>query len=130
MTQFPPDDEKLIQFLKQYRPLPPAHGEHLEEQLIKLIEGQPKLSLGFSPRWWWMIPSILVATLLVAWGSSRQLSPSPQIAATSGELEDFLVDSWNGSMELHYLNSQTNTSNLDWLILADPESESEHLLQR
>ena len=118
MTRFS-DDEKLIAFLKQYRPLPPSLATNLEDKLIQKIQQEPRLSNRKFPWLFWAIPSAIAASLLLVWGGSRWGQTSPQIAVNSHEIEGFIVETWEGSMEENSLNSSHATLLSDLLLMND-----------
>ena len=125
MTQFLNDDEKLITFLRQNRPVPPPPGVQAEKQLMKLIEKQ---LIPWRPKrrhLVWAIPGACAASLLLVWGSYRWLNPAPEIAADSAELEAFVIDSWNGAMGETSTSSPGDSLETDWLLLVNPEPESQ-----
>jgi hypothetical protein len=99
MRQFPnpnPDkDEKLVQFLRHYRPIAPPPPSDLEKRVMAMVQ-QNSRSSPMSPRLW-IIPSAIAAVLCLAWGGSRWLEPTPNFASQesqSQELAAFLVDNW------------------------------------
>jgi len=99
MRQFPnhnPDkDEKLVQFLRHYRPITPTPPSDLEKRVMAMVQQNPRSS-PMSPRLW-IIPSAIAAVLCLAWGGSRWLEPTPNFASQesqSQELAAFLVDNW------------------------------------
>ncbi len=116
----PKDDEKLVEFLKEYRPLPPPPKSSLEDELIELIESEPVIS-GYSAHWRWLLPSTLAASLVLFLGMYRVLSPTPQMAQVSPEeLEGFLVESWTGIVGEPLTPMTAHTApESTWLSLAD-----------
>lgn len=125
MTRFShdDDDDKLINFLSQYRPVPPPASPQLEEELIKRIKQEPMAS-KYSYHWFWVLPGAMAATLLMIWGGDRWLRPSPQIAGNPEELETFLMDSWTLATEDTSYTSEINNSNIYWLTFADSQLET------
>ena len=122
MTQFPNDDQKLVAFMRQNRPVPPPAADNLEAQLMELVERQPISSRRQHTPFIWAVPSAIAAGLLLTWGSYRLLNPSPNFNAA--ELETFLVNNWNGAISETSLASQTDTTETDWLLLADLHTDS------
>ena len=99
MRQFPnpnPDkDEKLVQFLRHYRPIAPSPSQDLETRVMRMVQ-QNSRSLPLNRRFW-MIPSVIAAIACLGWGASRWLEPTPNFASQeyqSQELAAFLVDNW------------------------------------
>ncbi|MGK7872592.1 MAG: hypothetical protein AB4426_04565 [Xenococcaceae cyanobacterium] len=125
MTKFPNEDEKLVAFLRQHRPVPPPAAANFEEQLMmELVQRQPIPSQGKRYPFLWAVFSAIAAGLLLTWGGYRLLNHSPQIAADTDELETFLVNNWNAAIGETSFESQTYSSEADWLLLADPETDS------
>lgn len=105
-------DEKLVGFLKQYRPNSPEAAPDFEQKLLAAIDrneaaarkrnylgdsqftGSHKKSgiFGF-PKW--VFPSAIAAGLLVFWSGYRVLV-TPQKADEAAHLEAFLVNNWEG----------------------------------
>ncbi|MGF1482690.1 MAG: hypothetical protein ACFB4I_24985 [Cyanophyceae cyanobacterium] len=87
-----PDDERLIHFLQQHRPVPPSGKHNQEEQLMALVERRTKPRLSR-----WIVPGAIATSLL--WGGARFLSPPLQTAKETEPLEIFLTNSWNNLLE-------------------------------
>ena len=125
MKQLPDyqNDEQLVAFMRQYRPVPPAAEDNLETKLMQMVQQQPRQKkLVSSPLW--IVPSAIAASILLLWGGYSILRPSSQLAkAKDADLEVFLVDSWNGSMKTNML-SYANTPEADWYLLTNPETET------
>ncbi|WP_013320473.1 hypothetical protein [Gloeothece verrucosa] len=130
------NDDSLVQFLSQYRPVPPPASVQLEERLIKRIEKEPMDSAN-SFDWFWVLPSAMTALLLMVGVSYRWFRASPDLAKQPESiptryqtLETFVIDSWDGATEDSSYLSGTNNSNLYWLNFADsqPETQSSHLM--
>jgi hypothetical protein len=143
MTLLPPDnDQNLVNFLKQYRPLPPPARANLEECLMQQAERIPTRS-RYQTHLQWLIPTAIAACGLVAWGSYRWFNPNPQMIFTtensasvatkvgesdifirqtsvsSEELETFLIESWTGAMGYTTSESPVVSSDLSWYTLVD-----------
>lgn len=123
MTEFPDEnDERVVSFLKQYRPLPPPPSPNLEGELMRRIERKPIAAKSSAPLLW-IIPGVITVCVALVWSSSRWFNPSPKIAAHPEELEAFLIDTWTGVMEetpSSFQNSQNQSSEITWLTLAEP----------
>lgn len=74
----------------------------------------------------WVIPSAIVAGLLITWSSSNFLRPTPQPSANVAELETFLVNNWEGVMH----DSLTETPESSWLQLDSLENNSSSTTSR
>jgi hypothetical protein len=96
MTFLPPEeDHTLINFLRENRPLPPT-SPHLEARIMQQISQEKPLNSGLPL---WLLPGTLICTLALGWGIYRTWrNPQPQIAAHPQEIENFVVESWQGSV--------------------------------
>jgi hypothetical protein len=97
MSKVPDKDPKLSDFLRQYRPVPPTASTDLEARLMESLpphQGRPYFS-SFR----WTIPAI-AASLLFAWTGYRYFQPSWQYGAIAQELEIFLIDNWDETLEM------------------------------
>lgn len=124
MIQLPhDDDEQLVNFLKQHRPLPPNANPHMEGQLMELIRREP-VSLPKQPSSiLWFLFSAIAASLLLIFGSYRWFNAAPKMTTTSDlELEAFLMESWDTSIGEATPNFQTTSSDSEWIIMAEPQS--------
>lgn len=100
MSHLPPDDDRLIEFMYQYRPAAPPAAADLEQRVMQGIEIIPqqlaKESI-FPIRRNWLFSGALAASLLIAIVSGyRLLTPATQSEAELASLEAFLVESWDG----------------------------------
>lgn len=97
MNKFLPDDDRdLVSFLQQHRPLPPTNS-HLESQIMDLVQQQPRKTLPKSSILWF-IPGAIAMGLVMTW-NQRLLEPTPQLVRDNLNLELFLVDSWQATIE-------------------------------
>ena len=97
MNKFLPDDDRdLVSFLQQHRPLPPTNP-HLESQIMDLVERQPRKKVKKSGKLW-AIPGAIAMGLVITW-NQRLLKPTPQLVRDNLNLELFLVDSWEATIE-------------------------------
>ena len=120
MRKFPPDDDKLVAFIREYRPMPPPSSVNLEQQLIGMVKKTPICEQQSDKRRW-LISGACMVSLLLFWVGWRWSAPQPQVAVTTEELETFLVESWQTTFvdsmsPLQYVN---NGSELDWTVLGD-----------
>lgn len=120
MSQIPQDDDKLVAFLRQHRPVPPTAKTNMETQLMELVD-RSSLSRDRHCPLFWMISGLVTSSLLLVFASYRALNSSPQIANNSAELETFLIEGWNGVLEPRNVTSSTPTLESDWSVLADPQ---------
>ena len=125
-------DEKLVSFLKQYRPNSPEAAPDFEHKVLAAIDrneaaarkrnylgdsqftGSQKKSgiFGFAK---WMFPSAIAAGLLVFWSGYRVLITA-QKADEAAHLEAFLVNNWEG-----VLNDSHGENSPEFAVTADTE---------
>lgn len=126
MTQFPPDDQPLVDFLRQHRPLPPPPALDLEQRLLATLgeTPQPKGTTVLersravvsrssrSARSLWLVPPAIVAGLLVTWTAERFWLPSNPSPAEVSSLEAFMENNWQGSVthEPEFDSGPTNSN--------------------
>lgn len=124
MTHLPHDDEPLIQFLKQHRPIPPPTAISVEKQLMQGVAREPYLSSDKRLSLLWLIPSAIAAAGLATWLGWKGTHSSFGIATQPKELESFVIESWNGSLEeLSYTPKETKLEN--WLFLEESDTKLE-----
>lgn len=106
------DDQNLVAFLQQYRPIPPPASASTEAELMELIDTEEsRNSLKIKP-------IIAIASSAIICGifslvGYRSFNPS----YTNAQLESFMVNSWDGTVE--------QTSDRDLLLLGDREIDSD-----
>lgn len=128
MTQLPPDDKQLQEFLRKHCPTPPPAADDLEEQLMKAIAqqtGDRQANLANTSqntkfvkpnriRRMWTGRSAIAAGLLMAMSGYHILMLSTD-TARSANLDAFMENNWNEVVgdrpaSLH------NTTPLDWML--------------
>jgi hypothetical protein len=123
MNRFPEDDERLVAFLKEYRPVPPKARSNAESQLMELVTREPPPPARHSHQFFWIVSSAVTGSLLLAVGGYRWLNPSPQFANNPEELETFVVDSWSGAMgDSPVAVPAQRTAESEWYFLSEPEA--------
>lgn len=93
----PPQDDKLIAFLKQHQPLCPPSPPLFEEQLMEIIARSPR-KISSRPKHLGVITLMAICAGL-GFGLSKINSPQPQLAEqlTDREREEivsYLLDDW------------------------------------
>ena len=114
-----PEDDKVVNFLRRYRPSLPPRPIDEEEQLMQMIRGERPVN---SPKLLPLLGLITGITALSAliFASSRWSDPHPQLSQISDEqLEAFLVDSWNHSIAPPIAASSVYSS--PWMSLNEPQ---------
>lgn len=126
MTRLPDDDQPLIQFLKQNRPIPPATPNLVEKQLMQWVVKKRRVS-SKSILVRWLIPGAIATAGLVTWQLWKSSPSTQQMATQPEELESFVIDSWNGANEqLSYATTPNHPENV-WLMLeSQPYSTSKN----
>lgn len=94
-----PEDDKVVNFLRQYRPSLPVSESDREEQLMLIItqsaKVKPKRALP-------LLGTItgFAALLTLIFASYRWFNPTPQTTTISDEeLEAFLLESWSNTVD-------------------------------
>jgi hypothetical protein len=125
--QLPQDDEKLVAFVRRYRPVPPPAAINLEQQLMSLVE-KNALNCQKKTKLRCLVPAACAAGLLLAWGGYNWFASQqqPQFAASpqEEELETILVESWQGTVGEPTNAFQPVSAEADWLALADFQNKS------
>lgn len=111
------DDRQLLQFLKQYQPLPPPPVPDAEAQLMAIITKDPAPKPRSPTQIVWIFPVAIAAGIVVLWGKNTPLQPTPEVATDDNSvlvsnnaelttiedfddqaLEAFLQDCWFASL--------------------------------
>jgi hypothetical protein len=119
MKKFDESDRNLVNFLQSNRPISPAEAIDLEEQIIELVDREDVLARQKSERFFWAIPSAILAGVFIGWGSYRSLIPQTQISVTNDELEIFLVNSWNNGVGKNASDPYLETTPVNSLVTLD-----------
>jgi len=114
-----PEDDKVVNFLRRYRPSLPPRPIDEEEQLMQMIRGERPVTWPKSlPLLGWITGITALSVLIVA--SYRWSDPHPQLGQISDEqLEAFLVESWNHSIAPPIAASSVYSS--PWMSLNEPQ---------
>lgn len=113
MTQQPTDGDRLVDFLRQHRPLPPPPDLDLEQQIMSAIAEKPRFEERRSRRLVLIAPAI-AALVLIAWVGKSLLMPPTPTAAELASLEAFLENTWNdepSDTSLDLVDPSDSTSN-------------------
>lgn len=86
------DDERLVEFLHQYRPDVPPASPDLEQKIICAVTTSPQKSHKQRS---WLVPSAVAAGLLIAWTGYRSLMPA-NFSTAQASLDAFLESNWDG----------------------------------
>ena len=101
MKKFFQDDEQdLVSFIRQHRPLPPSQNPHLENQVMELINQTS--SKQSQENYFTLITTLsgtIVVGLVVTWSSSRWNQQIPQIVIDQDTVETFLINTWENTID-------------------------------
>jgi hypothetical protein len=93
-----PEDDKVVNFLRRYRPSLPPRPIDEEEQLMQMIREEKPVTSPKSLPLLGLITGITALSALI-FASYRWSHPHPQLGQISDEeLEAFLVESWDYSI--------------------------------
>jgi hypothetical protein len=120
------DDQNLVKFVKQNRPLPPSNNHFVETQLMNIISKENQHSSRLNHSLFWVVPSAIATGLLLMSGSVIKNNLSPQIAHESENLETFMVNSWQGSLSESIDNQQFYNPEKGWFLLTEDNLSSSH----
>lgn len=130
MTRLPHDDQPLIQFLKQNRPIPPTTPNLVEKQLMQWVVKERRVSSSKPILVRWLISGAIATAGLVTWQLWKSSPSTQQMATQPEEIESFVIDSWNGTNEqLSYATTETQLENA-WLMLEESYSTSKNKTNR
>jgi hypothetical protein len=114
-----PEDDKVVNFLRRYRPSLPPRPIDQEEQLMQMIRGEKPVTSPKSLPLLGLITGITALSALI-FASYRWSHPHPQLGQISDEeLEAFLVESWNHSIAPPIAASSVYSS--PWMSLNEPQ---------
>jgi len=93
-------DDRLVEFLHQYRSCPPPEAMDLEDRILQDLPGlDPGKTVTRSRRKVWVGMAIAASAVLAIGGYTRwstQLATQPLSAEEIASLDQFLQDSWQG----------------------------------
>jgi hypothetical protein len=111
-----PDDDRLVDFLRHHRPVPPPAPPALEAQIMAHLEPLPPPALRHQRRRW-ALPATAAALVLGvgSWVAWRATIPSFQ-TATGSDVDAFLADTWYSSAYGDEVRLPLDTTQPDWLV--------------
>lgn len=115
------NDSELQRFLRHNKPIAPTNPTNFEEKLFNLIENEPQFKRQKLPLKI-VFPSAMAASLLLIIGGYSLINPPPKLAENDEEIERFLVNSWDSTIQGTYINHQ-NTPEGEWLMLTNYQSK-------
>ncbi|BAY31842.1 hypothetical protein NIES2107_37280 [Nostoc carneum NIES-2107] len=100
MTQFPDDEQNLVNFLRQHRPPVPPAAPDLEQQILQQVQTFAVKPQRHLPRLW-LVPPAIAASLVAAVVSYKVFAPAKPSAAELANLEAFIDSNWQGTVSEH-----------------------------
>jgi hypothetical protein len=115
MNQLPEEDENLIIFLRQNRPVSPPASSNFEQKLMNAIDDRQQQNKRNNYFIWSIASAILVAFGIYWFGVDRSYRVADNLDNT--EIENVLFGSWQEVDESSYLPQDNNISEADWLLI-------------
>lgn len=104
--------ENFVDFLRKNRPVPPHPQFDLEHQLMESIDVQSTQERRRRYKFNWTIPSAIATGVLF---TSVSLNwKTPRIAIEPNDLEIFLVNNWNYTLNNHHNYTVLDESETGW----------------
>ncbi|MDJ1172075.1 hypothetical protein PMG71_21850 [Roseofilum sp. BLCC_M154] len=95
-------DDRLVEFLHQYRPCPPPEAKGLEDQILQEIQSlHPESPRGQRRRKVWFFGAIAASLILGIGGYARwstQMASQPLSEEEIASLDRFLQTTWEGTV--------------------------------
>ena len=120
MSQFPKDDQELIYFLQQYRPLPPPADCDLEKQIYIRVSHESQHRRY--PKLRWLVPTIITTSVLGIWGAYNLIKPSEyeqfvyqSQTIETAETENFMVSTWEETINTSPWENQDQSVYYQWI---------------
>ncbi len=122
MTKLPDrEQQNLVNFLRENRPIPPHCECNLEQKLMDSIGKQSRKNSKYSSNLIWTIPgAIATGFLFTSVGLSLK---TPQVVIKASELDRFLVNSWNDTIESGNF-AILNEQDTEWLFTTVQQPET------
>ena len=119
MTNLPDDDRNdLISFLRQNQPTAPDARLNLEQQIFDSLEPRTDNKNSYAK---WTIPgAIATGFIFTSIGLGFR---TPRVAIEPKDLENFMVENWQTTLDSQTHNKARETEAY-WLLLTTPPSES------
>ena len=114
------NQNNLVFFLRQNKPIPPQAYPDLEQTIIDSLEPRKLKERKYYKTVTWTIPSAIATGFLFTTVSFTVRTP--RIAIEPNDLENFLVNNWHDTLNAQYSNT-TNSSEASWLLPTLSESK-------
>jgi hypothetical protein len=119
-----PNQQRLVNFLKQHRPTPPPARIDLEQSILSQISTYPLQKTVKQSRFQklWLVPVAIAASLFLGWRVEQQMHQPVMSEAERTNVESALVATWAASSgeEVEELTASS-------LIYGDPEIASDSI---
>jgi hypothetical protein len=115
------DQQKLVAFLKQNRPLPPPVKNNCEAELMTLIKQQPRFFGFCKNRLLWLITGAIAASYLLVISGLNKPNFSPKIANQEQDLEAFIINTWDASLGGGIGNNDLHKLENEWFLLTETD---------
>ncbi len=109
MNNLPDDDTKLVNFLRQNRPIPPSANLNLEMRILAQIEGKKPVIKKSKP---WIISSIIGASLMMIFSGYNLWKYQEMASIDHSSVETFLAQNLDSVIDenmtpeqLHYMET-------------------------
>lgn len=90
----PPDDDRLIEFMRIHRPQTPPASPELEAQVMAAVQRTQQLPTKQHYRRPWRLPA-LAASLFLTWSGWVMLRPPSPSETELATVNEFLVATWH-----------------------------------
>ena len=114
------NQNNLVFFLRQNKPIPPQAYPDLEQTIIDSLEPRKLKERKYYKTVTWTIPSAIATGFLFTTVSFTVRTP--RIAIEPNDLENFLVNNWHDTLNAQSSNT-TNSSEASWLLPTLSESK-------
>ncbi|MBD1931267.1 MULTISPECIES: hypothetical protein [Cyanophyceae] len=111
MTQFPNDDKRLVEFLRQNQGDVPTAAPGLESKIMQAVASSPRQS--HKRRQMWIVPPAIAACLLAAVTGYLMLVPTTASVKTA-ELEAFMENNWDSVVDESPETSKSQDPEASW----------------
>jgi hypothetical protein len=107
MTHYSPEDQDLVNFIRQHHSVVPPASPDLELQILQQVKA---LSREPQPSKWgfWQIPSLVGAGFLVSLASYFIFVPRNYSTIELTCLDDFIQSNWQGAINQNFGNETWN----------------------
>ena len=100
MTNLTPsdDDNNLVDFLRKNQPIPPLKSKNSEQELMELINRNPRVYQPQRNSWGLIFPGLITMGMLLFWSSDNWSISNSQASIDDDAIEIFLVNNWQDAL--------------------------------